>query len=76
MRSFYTWMKQFKHDDNPIGDLARDMCCDKDFPRHSVCHKHIKDYLEARNACWGALDAFEEAFEKYKLFKKLIINKE
>ena len=35
-KSFYSWLSQFKNDDTPVGDLARDVSFDKGFPHLSV----------------------------------------
>ncbi len=61
-KSFYSWLLQFKNNDTPIGDLARDARLDKDFTRHSVSRKHLRDYLESMEACDSAMNIFEEAF--------------
>ena len=65
-KSFYSWLLQFKTDDTPIGDLTRDARLDKDFPRHSVSRKHLRDYLESMGACDSAMSIFEEAFSHYE----------
>ena len=41
------WLSQFKNDDTPVGDLARDVRFDKKFPRHSDSRKYLRDYLES-----------------------------
>ena len=46
-KSFYSWLSQFKNDDTPVGDLARDVRFDKKFPRHSDSRKYLRDYLES-----------------------------
>lgn len=65
-KSFYSWLLQFKTDDTPIGDLTRDAKLDKDFPRHSVSRKHLREYLESMGACDRVMSIFEEAFTHYE----------
>ena len=65
-KSFYSWLSQFKNDDTPVGDLARDVSFDKGFPHHSVSRKHLRDYLESMVACDSAMSIFEEAFTLYE----------
>ena len=63
--SFKIWIKKFKCEDTPIGDLARDIKIDKTFPS-SRCRITLENYLLSKNACSSAMDAFNEAFELYK----------
>ena len=66
-KSFYSWLMQFKNDDTAIGDLARDVRDDSEFPRRSISYRHLKKYLESKHACVAAMNVFKEAFAKYKL---------
>ena len=50
-KSFYSWLSQFKNDSTSVGDLARDVRFDKEFPRHSDSRKYLRDYLESMGAC-------------------------
>ncbi len=65
-KSFYSWLLQFKNDDTAIGDLARDVKCDSEFPRRSISYKHLKKHLETKRACDDAMNVFMKAFPKYK----------
>ena len=65
-KSFYSWLSQFKDENAAIGDLARDARSDADFPRRSISYRHLKDYLEGKNACDAAMDVFTDAFAQYK----------
>ena len=65
-KSFYSWLLQFKTDDTPIGDITRDARLDKDFPRHSVSCKRLREYLESMGACDRVMNIFEEAFTHYE----------
>ena len=50
-KTFYSWLLQFKDDDTAIGDLSRDVRCDKEFPRRAISYRHLKDYFESKHAC-------------------------
>jgi uncharacterized protein YozE (UPF0346 family) len=62
--SFVKWLRQFEGEESPVGDLARDIRRDKEFPK-TKGHKGIREYLEGRNACEECLNAFEVVWEKY-----------
>lgn len=64
--SFYTWMMK-KHLDTeaPVGDLARDMEIDDEFPRDGGKGK-IYLYLERCGACDGCMEAFKKAWREYE----------
>ena len=60
--SFYRWiLKKHINTMAPVGDLARDMKEDSEFPRNGG-KKKILQYLEACHACSGCMDAFDEAW--------------
>ncbi|MBQ3681022.1 MAG: sterile alpha motif-like domain-containing protein [Paludibacteraceae bacterium] len=65
-KAFYSWLLQFKSDNTPLGDLARDAKEDKEFPRHSTSYKNIKAHLDFNSASIDALEIFERAFVRYK----------
>ena len=65
-KSFYSWLQQFKSDETPLGDFARDTKADKDFPYQATSYKHIHDYLESKRACAEVLDIFNKSYEQYK----------
>lgn len=71
MKSFYSWIKQFKRDVTPIGDLARDMEYDKAFPKSKKRHI-ILSHLESLEASESAIDTFEEAFADYETFMEIV----
>ena len=63
--SFYSWIvKKHINTKAPVGDLAKDMKADSDFPRRAG-KKKIIEYLESCYACEGCMDAFEEAWGEY-----------
>lgn len=64
--NFYRWMMN-KHlkTQAPVGDLARDMKGDKEFP-HDGNLDEILEYLESKGACFGCMDACMEAWKQYE----------
>ena len=64
---FYTWMMR-KHlrTKAPVGDLARDMELDRQFPKDGD-RASIRKYLEDNDACSGCLAVFEKAWRKYEI---------
>ena len=65
-KSFYSWLLQFKNDYTAIGDLARDVNRDSEFPRRSISYRYLKKYFESKHACDAAMNVFMEAFTQYK----------
>ena len=69
--SFYKFMiMNFLEEDSPLGDLARDMKSDRDFPKSAISHDRILDHLERCAACSDCFDAFEESWNRYLLWKE------
>jgi len=65
MVSFVSFILKFKNDDSPIGDLARDIEMDKRINRN-LGYEKLLSYLIDKNACSGALNALDEAYEYYQ----------
>lgn len=64
--TFYGWIiKNHIRDHSPVGDLARDMRDDREFP-HRADKQKILDYLEYCGACDGCMDAFGKAWAEYE----------
>ena len=61
---FSEWLKQFSGQQNAIGDLARDVLRDRTAPALNS-RQDWRLHLNDRNACDGALDAFELAWKRY-----------
>ena len=61
---FSEWLKQFSGQQNAIGDLARDVLRDRTAPALNG-RQEWRLHLDSRNACDGALDAFERAWKRY-----------
>lgn len=71
MQGYKSFMlKMYKKEKNPLGDLAKDIEGDKDFPNRSDNKKEILNYLNYSGACDGALEAFEESWKAYESYKK------
>ena len=63
-------IKVYERSQNPIGDLARVIKKDKDFPNRSDVKKEISNYLDYVGACDEAWEAFEESWKVYSAYKK------
>ena len=62
--SFAKWLMQFAEENSPLGDLARDVAKDKNFPR-SRRYETIYSYLEDGDASDACMNVFEEVWEKF-----------
>ena len=61
---FKEYSEKFLSEESPLGDLARDMKSDGGFPETNEFEK-VESYLLYMGACYEALRAAEEMFEKY-----------
>lgn len=64
--TFQNFMARFREVDLPIGDLARDMQDDPNFPE-SKSAAEIRTHLEQSGACDAALATFDNAFKYYQM---------
>ncbi|MEU2507661.1 YozE family protein [Streptomyces sp. NPDC007863] len=64
-QSFTTWLKSHVKDDNAIGDLARDVAMDPDWPSGKQL-KGQREYLEGRGAISAAVETLERAWDLYR----------
>ena len=62
--TFKTWMKQYRGDDTPFGDLAGDIKRDESFPSSKKFEKNADHFISQR-ACHEAMETFAEAFLQY-----------
>lgn len=62
---FTDWIKGYVDQSDALGDLAGDIVSDRGFPKDSS-YRSMQDYLLSKNACEGALNAFDEAWKLYK----------
>lgn len=60
---FSQFLKGFLEENSPIGDLARDFVLSK---CKATTYEGIKKSLLKNNACSGAFDALERAYELFK----------
>jgi uncharacterized protein YozE (UPF0346 family) len=65
MKSYKMWIKQFRQEDTPRGDMAREIKDDKDFPV-TTSKKKMLNHLEKLTACSGAFRTFHETYLEYK----------
>ncbi|MBW1615740.1 MAG: hypothetical protein JRJ49_04220 [Deltaproteobacteria bacterium] len=48
-----------------IGDVAREIYADKNFPQNKTHYEEIKAYLNSLTACSAAIESFKEAWIEY-----------
>jgi len=67
IKTFYQWIHYQKNRNDLIGDLAKDILIDNNFPRYvRVSYCKIEKYLKSRNASINAINSFKIAWEEYK----------
>ncbi|SPF47575.1 conserved hypothetical protein [Candidatus Desulfosporosinus infrequens] len=67
VKSFYDWcISNYENQDNPAGDLTRDMQGDRDYPETVAEKSVIINYLRRRRACKEALDTFNRVWNLYE----------
>lgn len=65
--TFYKWLiSNYLENDDPFGDLAKDVKSDDGFPKEAKDWKTIEEYLESKRASFAAIDTAKEAYKKYK----------
>ncbi|MFB7240442.1 MULTISPECIES: YozE family protein [unclassified Streptomyces] len=64
-QSFTTWLKGHVKDNSAIGDLARDVAADRDWPSRRQL-KGQREYLESRGAIPAAVETLERAWSLYE----------
>lgn len=62
--TFKTWLANFKEVDLPIGDLAKDILGDEEFPDDDY-FGDILDHLQSRRACPEAIETFSTVWNFY-----------
>lgn len=68
-KTFYSFLKEINklELDNPIGDLAKEVCKDRDFPRgrqpYEMYHDYLLNTLGRKHR--GVINALEEAYTLY-----------
>ncbi|WP_329057257.1 sterile alpha motif-like domain-containing protein [Streptomyces sp. NBC_01453] len=66
--SFTAWLKTHANQSSAIGDLARDVSADPEWPSRSGRQGQL-DYLEGRSAVAGAIQALERAWTQYEAYR-------
>ena len=65
MISYKTWIKNYENLNTPLGDLARDVVVDDNFPK-STSRKRILEYLTKSRAIDAAIEEFIKSWPQYK----------
>lgn len=66
MTRFRTWLRQFRDDESAIGDLARDVLDDPDWPRGRGSLTRYVEHLEEAGAVDDAIATLRAAWERYE----------
>ena len=66
--TFKSWLRRFENDSNAIGDLARDVARDPDWPGGGPgrTRRHIRDL----GACEDALATHDRAWVEYRAYRE------
>lgn len=67
--TFVKWLLSHKGDNSPLGDLARDVSSDANFPNTQALGEML-EYLEDNGACDGAIKALKTAWMTYTAEQK------
>jgi uncharacterized protein YozE (UPF0346 family) len=63
--SFRDWLIRQAHRDDPVGDIARDMLDDPEWPASDGILAEHRDYLTSVNASPVALNALQQAWDEW-----------
>ncbi len=63
---FSTWLRARRTESSAVGDLARDVACDPEWPAPRTLDQ-AREHLTRKRACAGALRALEEAWRLWRL---------
>ncbi|MFJ1870427.1 YozE family protein [Streptomyces sp. KS_5] len=67
-KNFTTWLKTHVDQSSAIGDLARDVSHDPDWPARRGLPAQ-RTYLEERGAIPAAIEALERAWSRYEAYR-------
>lgn len=67
--SFTDWLKRHSNRNSPLGDLAKDMIRDKNWPAYNSLDAY-RTYLQFQNAYYGAMEALDRAWKSYMTYLK------
>ena len=66
-KTFYQWIRKQKNRNDEVGDMAKDILFDINFPKYvKTSHKKIEDYLKSNNASDHCIDSFKIAWNEYR----------
>jgi uncharacterized protein YozE (UPF0346 family) len=66
-KTFYQWIRKEKNRNDEVGDIAKDILLDNNFPKYvRTSHKKIEDYLKSNNANDCSINSFKIAWDEYK----------
>jgi uncharacterized protein YozE (UPF0346 family) len=63
--TFLVWLAQQARRDDPVGDCARDMLDDPDWPPTATTFETARAYLESVKASPKAIEALREAWSEW-----------
>src|SRR2546429_334488 len=63
--SFNQWLKDHIEEDTPVGDLARDVKLDKNWPKQDSSKRAFTKHMKEINASDGTIEAFNTAWKRY-----------
>lgn len=66
---FFNWLDKYTDEDSMIGDFARDVLRDKNFPAMAD-YWVIRRYLESICSCDGCMHCFEMAWKRWRNHKR------
>lgn len=69
MKSFYDWLMQFKESDTPVGDLAKDIEKDTQFPKEIDDLLELLDYINNFTTSEDVLNSVRMAVYEYNIEK-------
>ena len=64
--TFLVWLAQQARRDDPVGDCARDMLDDPDWPPTATTFEAARAYLESVHASRQAIAALREAWDEWQ----------
>jgi len=67
--TFRSWLHRFENDNHAIGDLARDVARDPDWPSGGL--RRTRRHMEELGACEDALTTHDRAWEEYRRYRMI-----
>lgn len=66
--SFTQWLARAQNSDSPLGDLARDVARDPDWPGDADISQVYLRYLSSRHASESAINVWRKAWKSYSAY--------